>query len=84
MKEVSLIAQNIPAEVRHDTIFKAFDDLAAGDTLLIVNNHDPLPLLMQLNESRPEQFTSAYLEKGPTSWQVKLTKKMKEGCCGCC
>lgn len=84
MKEVLIEAQKIPAEKRHDKIYEAFDDLSAGDSLVIVNNHDPLPLLMQLGEDRPSQFSSTYLEKGPESWQVRLTKKMKEGCCGCC
>ncbi|MBP9682196.1 MAG: DUF2249 domain-containing protein [Bacteriovorax sp.] len=84
MKEVMIEAQSIPAPERHNTIFKAFDNLEAGESIIIVNNHDPLPLLMQFEEQRPSQFAVSYLEKGPVSWQVKIAKKMKEGCCGCC
>lgn len=84
MKEILIEAQSIPATIRHSEIFKAFDSLSAGESLIIVNSHDPKPLLMQFEEQRSSQFFSSYLESGPTSWQVKLTKKMKEGCCGCC
>lgn len=84
MNDVIIEAQKIPGPVRHATIFKSFDELQEGSSLVIVNNHDPLPLLNQFGEQRADQFTQEYLVQGPTEWQVKITKIKKEGCCGCC
>jgi uncharacterized protein (DUF2249 family) len=84
MNDLIIEAQSIPAAERHNVILSTFDSLAAGDSLIIQNSHDPRPLLLQFDEKRPAQFTSEYLVSGPIEWKVKLTKKMKEGCCGCC
>lgn len=84
MSDVIIDAQKIPGPERHATIFKTFDGLQDGDALVIVNNHDPRPLLNQFSEHRPDQFKEEYLAEGPTEWKVKITKIKKEGCCGCC
>jgi uncharacterized protein (DUF2249 family) len=84
MKDILIEAHLIPVGERHNSIFQAFDSLEAGDSITILNNHDPKPLIQQFGESRPSQFTSEYLASGPSEWKVKLTKKLKEGCCGCC
>lgn len=84
MKDILIEAQTIPADDRHNFIFKSFDSLEAGESITILNTHDPKSLLVQFNESRPAQFSSEYLKNGPIEWKVKLTKKLKEGCCGCC
>jgi uncharacterized protein (DUF2249 family) len=84
MKELIIEAQSIPAPERHNKIFNAFDSLETGDSIVIVNNHDPKPLISEFDKLRKSEFESIYLESGPTSWKVKLTKTKKEGCCGCC
>lgn len=82
MKEVLIETQNIPASQRHAAILKVFDNLAAGESVTIVNNGDPKPLIVQVEQKRPLQFDSDYLEKGPKAWLVKLTKKISTGRCG--
>ena len=84
MKEFVIEAQKIDPMHRHSFIFESFDSLEGGDSIVIVNNHDPVPLLRQFGESRPNQFVDEYLEKGPEVWKLRLTKKKKEGCCGFC
>lgn len=84
MTDLTINAQTIPAPERHATIFNAFDSLEGGEALIIVNNHDPRPLLNKFSEERPDQFSEEYLTEGPSEWKVRLTKKKKEGCCGCC
>jgi uncharacterized protein (DUF2249 family) len=84
MNDIIIEVQSIPAPQRHELIFAAFDSLIAGDSIIIQNNHDPKPLLSKFDEKRPTQFTLTYLVNGPIEWKVKLTKIMKEGCCGCC
>ncbi|WP_373999126.1 DUF2249 domain-containing protein [Bdellovibrio bacteriovorus] len=84
MKEFVIEAQKIPPQQRHSHIFETFDNLEAGESIVIVNNHDPVPLLRHFEENRQEQFQSEYLEKGPEVWKLRLTKLKKEGCCGFC
>lgn len=84
MKEFIIEAQSIPPAQRHAFIFQSFDNLEGGDSLVIVNNHDPIPLLRQFQEARPEKFAFEYIEQGPKVWRLRLIKKAKEGCCGFC
>ena len=59
---------------RHPLIFDSFAQLAAGETLLLVNDHDPKPLYYQFQAESPGQFTWNYLESGPEVWQVIIGK----------
>lgn len=84
MKEFTIEAQKIPAQDRHRFIFQSFDNLQGGESLLVINTHDPIPLLRQFQENRPDQFSQEYLVQGPTEWRVRITKIKKEGCCRVC
>jgi uncharacterized protein (DUF2249 family) len=63
---------------RHARIFGQLDALAAGQALQIVNDHDPVPLRMQLEARAPGQFRWAYLEAGPELWQVEIARLATE------
>ena len=63
----------VPKE-RHPLIFAKLDGLAPGETMLLVNDHDPKPLYYQLMAERAGQIDWQYIEEGPTVWQVRLTK----------
>lgn len=60
---------------KHPTIFQMFDELHAGDTLTIHNDHDPKPLYYQLLGERGNSFEWQYLEQGPESWRVNIRKR---------
>ena len=60
---------------KHPTIFVRFDELLEGESLTIHNDHDPKPLYYQLLGERGNIFTWEYLEQGPESWKVKMTKR---------
>lgn len=60
--------------LKHSTIFATFDALAEGESFILVNDHDPLPLHHQFSDHRPGGFDWTYLEAGPEVWQVQLTK----------
>ena len=64
----------IPHAIRHATVFGALDSLAPGGGLVLVAPHDPLPLLSQIEERTPGQFSVRYLESGPEAWQLVLTR----------
>ncbi|MGI8483260.1 MAG: DUF2249 domain-containing protein [Thermomicrobiales bacterium] len=65
----------IPRE-RHPLIFKTFDDLQPGTAMLLVNDHDPKPLYYQLMAERAGLADWKYLEEGPETWQVRITKNV--------
>ena len=59
---------------RHPLIFNTFDNLPAGQSMILVNDHEPRPLYYQFLHERPEQFSWAYLEEGPLEWRVRITR----------
>ncbi|MFO7281643.1 MAG: DUF2249 domain-containing protein [Thermoanaerobacterales bacterium] len=70
----TLDVRPMPPAVRHETIFERLDALDTGETLRLVNDHDPAPLRYQLEATRPDQFRWEYVEKGPEEWAVDITK----------
>jgi len=60
---------------RHPLLFQTFDDLAIGESFELVNDHDPKPLYYQFMAERPGQLGWEYLEEGPETWRVVLTKQ---------
>src|SRR6478752_3254999 len=61
---------------KHPTIFVRFDALTDGESLMIHNDHDPKPLYYQLLGERGNIFVWEYLEQGPETWKVKITKRL--------
>lgn len=60
---------------KHPVIFARFDELGAGQSLTIHNDHDPRPLYYQLLGERGNTFSWQYLEQGPEWWKVTITKR---------
>jgi uncharacterized protein (DUF2249 family) len=52
------------------------DELEAGTTVILVNDHDPLPLRYQLEATRGDRFSWDYLESGPKTWKVRIGRKV--------
>ena len=77
----------VPRE-RHPLIFTTFRSLNGGDAMEIVNDHDPKPLYYQMQAEQPGQFSWDYLENGPETWRVRITRLAaghSDGrCCGSC
>ena len=60
-----------PAQ-RHHTIFATYEALRAGESFVLVNDHDPKPLQYQFEAEHAGAFTWDYLERGPRVWQVRI------------
>jgi uncharacterized protein (DUF2249 family)/iron-sulfur cluster repair protein YtfE (RIC family) len=70
-----LDARAIPHAIRHATIFGALEGLRPGAGLLLTADHDPLPLLAQLEQRAPGVFAVDYRESGPDVWSLELVRK---------
>jgi uncharacterized protein (DUF2249 family) len=64
-----------PPHLKHKVIFETFDQLKSGEALLLINDHNPIPLRYQFESMYPEGFTWEYLEEGPEVFRVKIGKK---------
>jgi uncharacterized protein (DUF2249 family) len=60
---------------KQSTIFETFDTLEPGETMELINDHDPRPLRFMLIAEMPGKFEWNYLKEGPKIWKVAITKK---------
>ncbi len=72
MKELNV--SDIAPRERHPLIFRTFDELAKGESFILVNDHDPKPLYYQFLHEREGLFGWEYIEEGPKDWKVKISK----------
>lgn len=66
--------REISPRERHATIFSVFDALQPGQSLQIVNDHNPQPLRYQFEDRSRDQFEWTALEAGPTVWRIQITR----------
>jgi uncharacterized protein (DUF2249 family) len=59
---------------RHEFIFGRLGELAVGEVLLLVNDHDPKPLHYQLDAAWPATYGWEYRQSGPQLWQIAITR----------
>ncbi|GAA2885852.1 DUF2249 domain-containing protein [Streptomyces mexicanus] len=75
LEELAVVdVREIPHGRRHPRIFTRFARLAAGESFVLVNNHDPKPLRREFEATHPGRFTWEYVESGPEQWQVRITR----------
>ncbi len=66
----------IPAQCL-EKIFVHIYELAFGASFVLVSDHDPKPLLQQLDAEFPSQFFWTYFEDGPSLWRVEIGRREK-------
>ena len=71
--ETLVIPELQPAR-KHPTVFEKFDALETGDALLLINDHDPIPLFYEMKAERGNVFEWIKLEEGPEVWKVEIRK----------
>lgn len=84
MNEFTIEAQKIPGPERHEFIMKSFANLNPDESLVVLNSHDPKPLIEGMKTTFGKLFDFIYLEQGPVDWRVRFTKKKSDTCCGFC
>ncbi len=68
-------ARGIAKRFRHAAIFGALDALHPGETMRFVNDHDPLPLLQQLQMRYGEMVEINYVERGPQGVVIDFIRR---------
>ncbi len=63
----------IPFE-RHSKIFENWNALDSGETLKIINDHEPKPLYYMFQAEHKGEFKWEYEKQGPKDWIFKITK----------
>jgi uncharacterized protein (DUF2249 family) len=66
--------RQISPRVRHTVILQLIDNLAPGQSLQIENDHDPVRLRGQLELRSAGLFGWTYLEQGPDTWRVRISR----------
>jgi regulator of cell morphogenesis and NO signaling len=64
---------------KHPSVFSKFDALQEGESFLLVNDHDPIPLYYEMKAERGDVFEWIKIESGPDTWKVRIVKKAQDG-----
>ncbi|RQH06557.1 DUF2249 domain-containing protein [Paraburkholderia dinghuensis] len=87
-------ARGVAKRFRHAAIFGALESLDRGETMRFINDHDPLPLLQQIQQRYGSQVQIKYLERGmqgvvidmviaaPDAHEEASTAGAASSCCG--
>jgi uncharacterized protein (DUF2249 family) len=73
-ESTDLDVRTLPHGERHEITFSRLDDLAVGEALVIVNDHDPKPLRYQSEALWPGRYEWTYQESGPVVWRVAISR----------
>jgi len=79
-------ARGIARRFRHAAIFGALDALQPGEAMRFVNDHDPLPLLAQLQQRYGEGLSIEYRQREAGAVVIDFTVVAGGGegdSCGC-
>lgn len=71
---MELDVRPIPRVRKHATIFNTFQGLEVGESFVLINDHDPLPLREGFNVNFARSFEWEYEESGPSTWRIRITK----------
>lgn len=68
--------RTVPKPLRHPLIFAHFDELAVGESFILVNNHDPKHLRQEFDRDHPGTYDWTYLETGDRQlFRIRITRR---------
>ncbi len=59
---------------KHPAIFQAYAAVPVGESVVLVNDHDPRHLRDEFEVEYPGGYTWDYLAKAPGAWRIRITK----------
>lgn len=63
-----------PRSQRHALVFGRFDALAVGESFVLVNDHNPVLLDRELENTRPGQAVWEHLDRGPEKYHIRIRR----------
>lgn len=66
--------REVPRPQRHPLVFAKFDGLAVGESFVVINDHDPVPLNRQMDAMRPGQVAWEYIKRGPDIFRIRILR----------
>lgn len=63
---------------RHQSIFETFNGLKPGEAFVLINDHEPKPLLYQFQMEHDGAYDWWVLESGPEAWRVQIARRMND------
>jgi len=65
----------LPPRERHTRILEFFHALPEGGDFVLINDHNPRPLLYQFQAEQPARFDWSPLEEGPEVWRIRIHRR---------
>jgi uncharacterized protein (DUF2249 family)/CRP-like cAMP-binding protein len=72
--DLDLDVRSIPPAKRHPKIFALFASLRAGQTLVLISDHEPRPLRAEFEQTQPGLFTWDQRRLGDGRWETRIAR----------
>lgn len=66
--------RSMECQGKFQSVFKAFDSLAPGESFILINQFDPGPLKFKIESLRGSGFSWEYLEESPDICRIRIGK----------
>jgi uncharacterized protein (DUF2249 family)/quercetin dioxygenase-like cupin family protein len=66
--------REVPRPKRHPLVSEKFDALRVGRSFTLINDHDPIPLNRQMENTRPGQVGWEYIKRGPDTFRIRIRR----------
>ena len=73
-----LDVRHLPPPQRHSEIHSTFNALKPDEAFVLINDHDPKPLLYQFQIEHPGDFEWSLLEAGPERFRIEIRRRTGE------
>ncbi|HVX44097.1 MAG TPA: DUF2249 domain-containing protein [Mycobacteriales bacterium] len=71
---MELDVRPLPKPEKHPRIFAAYDALPAGESFILVNDHDPVHLHNEFEAEHPGNYGWEYLNRERRNYRIRITK----------
>jgi regulator of cell morphogenesis and NO signaling len=75
MDQKELDIRSVSPKERRELIYKTLDTLGENDSLRIIINHNPAPLIGMINRERRGFYGHRLIEEGPDVWRLEFIRK---------
>ncbi|MEX0906804.1 MAG: DUF2249 domain-containing protein [Gemmatimonadota bacterium] len=76
----ALDVRDVEPKDRYELIMGSYEALPTGASFELTVDHDPMCMYYTLRATRGDNsFAFDYLENGPETWRVGVTKRMADG-----